>query len=239
MSALAATGAFVGLFHTLAGPDHYVPFVAMARSGRWSVKRTLAVTLACGLAHVGSSLALASLAVALGWNLATVDSVERTRGDLAAWLFIGLGLAYMVWGIRRALRGRPHTHWHVHEDGTAHRKEHAHLRSHASIRTAEFAPDLAAPGSVVGPWALFLLFVLGPCEPLIPLLMYPAAQRSWSGVATVTASFAGATLAAMAITVLCGFYGLAWRSFGSLERYDHALAGLALFVCGVAIRLGM
>jgi len=28
-------------------------------------------------------------------------------------------------------------------------------------------------------WALFLIFVFGPCEPLIPLIMYPAAKLNF------------------------------------------------------------
>jgi len=239
MSALAATGAFLGLIHTLAGPDHYVPFIAMARSARWSLARTTAVTIACGLAHVGSSVALGLLGIALGWELSSLQWFESKRGDLVAWLFIGFGLAYMLWGLRRAWNRRPHTHWHKHTDGTAHAHRHTHAGEHAQAHTAELAPDIGVPGDHVRPWALFLIFVLGPCEPLIPLLMYPAAQQSWAGVALVTLAFAATTLAAMILMVLAGLYGLSLTSLGRLERYDHALAGFALFACGVAIRLGL
>ena len=38
---LAATAAMIGVVHTLTGPDHYVPFVAMSRVGGWSLLRTL------------------------------------------------------------------------------------------------------------------------------------------------------------------------------------------------------
>jgi len=34
--ALCATAAGVGVIHTLLGPDHYLPFAAMARAGDWS-----------------------------------------------------------------------------------------------------------------------------------------------------------------------------------------------------------
>ena len=46
----------VAFVHTVAGPDHYLPFVAMARAGSWSRARTIWITALCGLGHDGSSL---------------------------------------------------------------------------------------------------------------------------------------------------------------------------------------
>jgi sulfite exporter TauE/SafE len=39
--------------------------------------------------------------------------------------------------------------------------------------------------------------VLGPCEPLIPLLMYPASQHSLSGTILVAAVFSAVTIGTM------------------------------------------
>jgi hypothetical protein len=36
--------AAIALTHTVLGPDHYLPFVALARARRWSVARTATVT---------------------------------------------------------------------------------------------------------------------------------------------------------------------------------------------------
>jgi threonine/homoserine/homoserine lactone efflux protein len=84
-----------------------------------------------------------------------------------------------------------------------------------------------------------LIFIFGPCEPLIPVLMYPAAEGSWWGVALVALVFAAATLATMLAVVLLARQGLARIPLGGIERYSHALAGLALVACGLAIRLGL
>ena len=35
------------------------------------------------------------------------------------------------------------------------------------------------------PWVLFIIFVFGPCEVLIPMLFIPAVQQSASGIASV------------------------------------------------------
>jgi hypothetical protein len=83
---------------------------------------------------------------------------------------------------------------------------------------------------------LFIVFVLGPCEPLIPLLMYPAAMESWGGVLLVTGVFGAVTLATMTGVVALGSRGLDLVPLGRLERFSHALAGGAIFLSGVAIQ---
>jgi len=35
LTVLAITAASLGFFHTLFGPDHYLPFIRMARARRW------------------------------------------------------------------------------------------------------------------------------------------------------------------------------------------------------------
>ena len=35
LSLLTLTAAGIAFLHTVAGPDHYVPFIVMSRLGRW------------------------------------------------------------------------------------------------------------------------------------------------------------------------------------------------------------
>jgi hypothetical protein len=86
---------------------------------------------------------------------------------------------------------------------------------------------------------LFTIFVFGPCEPLIPILMYPAASESAIGVLVVATAFGAVTIATMLAVVLLLTFGLERLPGRRLERYGHALAGLAILLCGVAIRLGL
>ena len=64
----------LAVLHTAIGPDHYVPFVMLGRARRWSVRKTLAVTAACGVGHVGSSLALGVFGLGAGAAVSTVFS---------------------------------------------------------------------------------------------------------------------------------------------------------------------
>jgi threonine/homoserine/homoserine lactone efflux protein len=88
---------------------------------------------------------------------------------------------------------------------------------------------------VVTPWVLFIVFVLGPCEPMIPLLYFPAAKASWMGMALLIGVYTFFTLATMAGMVVAGYYGLAFLRTDRLERYVHALGGLTLFLCGAGM----
>jgi len=228
---LVLTALSIGCIHTLLGPDHYLPFVAMSAARRWSRGKTLAVTACCGAGHVLGSVAIGAIGIAIGASLHKLEWLEGFRGDLAAWALIAFGLVYMTWGLKRAARTRPHTHDHAHADGTLHRHVHGHTHQdeHAHVHV-----DAASARSIT-PWALFVVFVLGPCEPLIPILMYPASQHSTLGVVMVVLAFAMATIATMVAVVYLALLGIDRLPMASAERYSHALAGAALSLCGMGI----
>ncbi len=230
--ALVITAASIGLLHTLLGPDHYVPFIVMAKARKWSLMRTASLTFLCGLGHVGGSVALGAIGVALGTAVAKLEIAESYRGEIAAWLLTAFGLVYLVWGLRRAIRNRPHTHPHAHLDGGVHAHQHAHHSGHVH-------PHAESHKASMTPWVLFTIFVFGPCEPLIPILMYPAAAESLWATALVAAIFGAVTILTMLAVVMVATFGLNLLPTARLERYSHALAGAAVFLCGVAIHLGL
>ncbi len=224
---LGATAASLGFIHTLLGPDHYLPFIMMARARKWSLLKTSWVTFLCGLGHVGSSILIGSIGVAFGITVTKLESVEAFRGDIAAWLFIGFGFIYFIWGLVRAIQNRPHAHWHIHGDGNKHIHDHTHEQNH--VHTHE------EKKKNITPWILFTIFVFGPCEPLIPLLMYPAAMSNLWGVIFVTGLFALVTILTMISIVLLTSFGVNLVHVGRLERYSHALAGFMICLSGLGI----
>jgi len=226
---LALVAAAVAFIHTLSGPDHYLPFIAMARASRWSMGKAARVTLLCGLGHVAGSMFLGLVGIGAVFGVDRMIAVESFRADLAAWGMIGFGLIYMVWGLRKAARSRPHEHWHAHVDGTMHRHLHVHASEHLHAHATEAKPRLT-------PWILFTIFLFGPCEPMIPILMYPALDHSRIGVVVVTVVFATVTLATMLGIVLSVLLGARRVRSGFAERYAHALAGGAVLACGVAMK---
>ena len=223
VSILVAAGG-VAFVHTVLGPDHYLPFIVLARARSWSTLRTLLVTALCGLGHVASSVLLGGLGVIFGVAVARIEGVEGSRGDLAAWALVAFGLAYAVWGLRHALRSSKgiethdhHGHVHLHTRGDA---EHTHEHGFGSNLTF---------------WALFLIFVLGPCEPLIPLFVLPASRGDWGLAVATAAVFTAVTLATMVGLTAAALSGAKKLRLGPLERWSHTIAGAVVAASGLAI----
>ncbi|MEL6447765.1 MAG: sulfite exporter TauE/SafE family protein [Pseudomonadota bacterium] len=237
IAALAVTAATIGVVHTAVGPDHYLPFVMLSRARQWTARWTAAVTLACGLIHVLGSVLLGLVGVAAGLALRRLEIIESFRGDLAAWSLLAFGLMYLVWGLRKARRGHTHSHWHTHADGTSHEHAHDHADAHAHVHAER-------KGAGLTPWALFLIFAFGPCEALIPVLMYPAAASNTAGLVLVTVVFAIATLTTMLVLVLAGRWTLARAGHDSragafLDQHAHAFAGAAISICAGLMLIGL
>jgi len=228
----------IAFVHTLLGPDHYLPFAALSRAGGWSVRKTVVITLLCGLGHVLSSAVLGIIGIAFGVAVFKLEWIEQFRGDLAGWLLIAFGLVYFLWGVRGAIRNQPHSHYHAHADGLIHAHEHTHHSDHVHVHDAA-VPDHCARQSSLTPWVLFTIFLFGPCEPLIPILMYAAAKGSAWTVAGVTMAFGVTTLATMTMIVLSMRYAVGLTPLPRLYRFGHAVAGLVVFGCGAAVQAGL
>ena len=229
LSALVYAAAGLGFVHTLLGPDHYLPFIAMSRSGGWTFKKTMWITVLCGLGHVLSSVLLGILGIVLGIGVSRLENVESTRGDLAAWALIAFGLIYMIWGLRKAYRDRKHEHVHAHDDGQLHEHTHRHWGLHVHTHASSSRNKMT-------PWVLFTIFILGPCEPLIPLVMYPAAHHNAGGVILVTALFGLVTIGTMTAIVMISLSGIRLIPLSGLERFTHAISGGVILLCGLSVR---
>ena len=224
LTTLTITAASIAFVHTVLGPDHYLPFIVMSRARKWSIYKTTWVTVLSGFGHVISSVLLGAIGIAVGIGLNRLELFESFRGDLAAWLFVLFGFAYMIWGIYRGIRNKPHKHIHHHENGTAHVHEHIHEETHDHVHKTNITP-----------WILFTIFFLGPCEPLIPILMYPASQSSSWGIVQVSIVFSVVTILTMLGLVLLASYGFKFVKLGRMERYMHAIAGATIFLSGIGI----
>lgn len=229
-SAILLTAASLGFIHTVLGPDHYIPFVALAKARNWTRTRTAAVTFLCGLGHVGSSVLIGLAGIALGTSVSRLEWLEGLRGEAAGWLLLSFGLAYMLWGIKKAVKGEKHSHSHTHDGSSVHSHEHPHETEHAHVHG-----DAAS----ATPWALFIIFVFGPCEPLIPVLMYPAMKGGLSHAMAAAAVFSLVTVATMMVSVFLLLRGVRLFPAERMERYAHALAGFAILSCGIAVKAGL
>ncbi len=226
LQVLLVTAASLAFVHTILGPDHYIPFVMMSRAGRWNHTKTGFITFLCGLGHVGSSILIGSIGIALGVALQELTSIESFRGDWAAWLLFGFGTGYFVWSMVNVIRKKQHTHLHIHPNGTRHSHPHQHQEEHMHVHKKK---------QRMSPWILFVIFVFGPCEPLIPLLMYPAAEKHWTAILQVSSVFAIVTIGTMMLAVFVLKKGLNIIPTKALNKFIHPIAGATIALCGASI----
>jgi putative Mn2+ efflux pump MntP len=204
--ALGGAAISVGALHTLA-PDHWVPFAVLARAQGWSAGRTARVTFLCGFGHVTVSALLGLLGLAFG--RAVFESAGRKMEAVAGILLIGFGLAYGVWGLRRAAGRHVHGHAHAHYD-------HVH---DASKTTA---------------WSLFLLFSADPCVAVIPLL-FASAPLGAAPTAGIVLLYEAATIGTMIALVLPARAGISRVRFPWLDHWGDTVAGGLIAATGVVV----
>lgn len=226
---LLLTAVSIGFIHTILGPDHYIPFIVMAKARKWPLPKTIWITILCGIGHIGSSILLGLVGVIFGIAVVKLTPLESFRGNIAGWALIAFGLVYFIWGVRQAIKNKPHKHLHFHENGASHAHGHDHNISHAHIHEKEGKANIT-------PWVLFTIFVFGPCEPLIPILMYPAAQKSVFDLVAVTLTFGLATISTMVSVVVVSVMGINLLPIAKFEKYTNAIAGLTILLCGAAIQ---
>jgi nickel/cobalt transporter (NicO) family protein len=135
----------------------------------------------------------------------------------------------MIISVRNLIKKRNHSHSHYHIGGENHSHDHNHHNEHTHIHDSETRKTT--------PWILFLIFVFGPCEPLIPLLMYPAAKNNFTGAILVSLLFSVVTITTMMSIVLAFKLGINQINLKPLEKYSHLIAGTMIFISGIAIQL--
>ena len=224
---LAGSSIAIAFIHTISGPDHYLPFIALSKAGKWNASKTIIITTLCGLGHVSSSILLGLIGVALGFELAKINDLQSIIENLAAWFIIIFGFTYFIWGIYKAINNKPHGHFHFHDTGIIHSHKHKHVAEHTHPHISEKSKKTS--------WILFIIFIFGPCEPLIPLIMYPASKGDLQLVFVVGIVFCLTTIITMVSIVLLSFYGLSKISLTKSEKYSHAIAGLTILITGGAI----
>lgn len=225
---LSVTAVSLGFIHTILGPDHYLPFIVLSEAKKWNTQKTMFITFLCGLGHVLSSVVLGLVGIAVGISVSKLVSVESFRGNIAAWLFIAFGLVYMIISIRNLYRKKKHTHSHYHIGGNKHVHEHAHVEAHSHVHEKDVVKTT--------PWILFLIFIFGPCEPLIPIIMYPAAENNIPGAVVVSLLFSVVTIATMMGIVLAFKLGFSKINLKPVEKYSNVIAGAMIFFSGIAIQ---
>ena len=224
LEALSLTIVTIATLHTISGPDHYLPFIALSKSRGWTIGKTIFWTNVSGIGHVFSSVILGLVGVAIGWSLSELTWIESVRGGAAGWALVLFGLIYSIWGFYRAKQNIPHKHFELNEDGSMNVFEHNHYNLSTPVERHK-----------VTPYVMFVIFFLGPSEPMIPLLFVPALNGALIDVISLIMIYTCATIVTMSFMVILGYYGFQFIISDKLERHMHTLGGITILICGIGM----
>ena len=214
----------LGFVHTILGPDHYLPFIVLSKARKWSTPKTMWITFFSGVGHVASSVVIGIAGIAMGLSLNKLTSVESFRGELVGWMLFAFGIGYAIYGLYKYMKNS--SHLHLPKFLIPRR-----IRELQHLPTNEQEKD----NTKLTPWILFLIFVFGPCEVLIPMLIFPAYEESTFGVAAVSIVFGLATILTMMVAVFIGHKGISLIRFKKHEKYFHLIAGSIILLSGSGI----
>ncbi len=240
LAVLLATTVATAILHTLI-PDHWLPFVLVARSEGWPMRRTLALTAGSAALHVVVSLGLGFATQALGRGAEAAVGIGESIEHVAAALLILFGVLYAGWFL---LRGGHHHSFGIHphhEPGDA----HSHGTPHPHDLTGHPPEGGGAKRSEVNPahraglqsgLALAAIVGFNPCVLIVPYI-YLAGSMGATALATVALSFALSTVLCMVGVVILGLKGTARLESRFLIRYGEALSGGLIALTGLLVLL--
>lgn len=185
--------------------------------------KTTFIMIICGLGHVLSSVLLGLVGVFLGWQLNKISWFQDIRGNVSGWALLIFGVAYLVYAIIQVVRNKPHKHFDVMGEDV-----YVYEHNHSEIVMPQNRIK-------VTPLVLFAIFVMGPSEPLIPLLFYSGINRSVTEIVVLIVSFTTCTVLTMLLMVMLGRYGYTLIQSQNFEKYMNVISGAVVTLCGVGV----
>ncbi len=98
-------------------PNHWIPFVAIGKTEKWSRKETLIVTAIAGIAHTASTILIGIIIGIVGYRLSS--TYEFITHIVAPIILVGLGCAYLIIDVKGSLG---HQHLEINQSGSGRSK---------------------------------------------------------------------------------------------------------------------
>ncbi len=203
-------------------PDHWLPFVLLARAQGWSQRRLTTLVALAGLLHVAVSIVVALAAILIGTvSLRGLEArAGRTLEFPGGWFLVIFGVAY---GLLAHLR-----------EGRAHRMpggrpnapdDHVHAHGHLLERWFH--------GALSGP-ALVAVIGISPCALLVPVL-FAAASEGAAAMLAAALGFVACTLLTMVGVALFAHHGMRRFDLPLFARYGDLESGALIAAIGLLV----
>jgi len=232
LAVLVAATVSTAVVHTLI-PDHWLPFVLVARSRRWEPRVTLTLTAASAFLHVSVSIALGVVAWFAGHGAEEAAGLGEAIERWSGLILVLFGAAYAGWFLRRG--GHQHhfgMHPH-HEPGVVHPPSTSHPHDLAPPPAAKGASGPPRNG-IRGGLALAAIVGFNPCVLVIPYI-YLAGAMGVVPLILVSAAFAASTITCMVVLATLGLKGTTRLESTFLVRYGEAVSGALIALTGAAV----
>jgi putative Mn2+ efflux pump MntP len=195
-------------------PNHWIPYVLISRSEKWSTATSLRVTAVGGFAHTLSTVIIGILIGLLGYQLNNL--IESISSFYAPVILISFGLIYVIIGIKNLLthsHSHHHHHEHIEEDKIKELSKKSFTAITLSLSTAMF---------------------FSPCIE-IEAYYFTAGTYGWMGIAALSLVYVFMTVAGMLILVSAGRKSLNAldNKMHFLEHYEKLITGSILVILGI------
>ena len=208
-------------------PDHWLPFVLMARAQGWSERRAATLTGLAGVLHVLVSVVAGGLTILVGST--SVQSLANRTGHSLG--FVG-GLLLVLFGVGYGVF-RHFREASVHAaPGPSREKpegDEGHVHVHGHLLERWFHGALTAG-------ALVLVIGISPCALLVPIL-FAASAAGAMAVLAAALGFALCTIATMVGVTLIAMRGMRRIELPFFTRYGDLISGALVAAVGLLLML--
>jgi hypothetical protein len=208
-------------------PDHWLPFVLMARAQGWSERRAATLTGLAGVLHVLVTVVAGGLTIVVG--SASIHSLAERSGHslgfVGGFLLAVFGIAY---GIFRHLREA-----RIHAAAGPERVDQpaagGHVHVHGHLLERWFHGALTAG-------ALVLVIGISPCALLVPIL-FAASAAGLGAVLAAALGFGLCTIGTMVGVTIVAMRGMRRIELPFFTRYGDLISGALVGAVGLLLML--
>ena len=208
-------------------PDHWLPFVLMARAQGWSERRAATLTGLAGVLHVLVTVVAGGLTILVG--SASIHSLAQRSGHslgfVGGFLLAVFGVAY---GIFRHLR-EARVHSAAGPERVDQSADGGHVHVHGHLLERWFHGALTAG-------ALVLVIGISPCALLVPIL-FAASAAGLGAVLAAALGFGLCTIGTMVGVTVVAMRGMRRIELPFFTRYGDLISGALVGAVGLLLML--